>query len=1072
MMSSMSNSSLEPAPRASQAAPTALHIKIPSRETEEKNREAETSPLVTPSPQPALEHWIELKRQIPSNPDEEPEILLHTTEAGLVKFRHMGFLGGDTLAAKAVYELAEFRRRNFIEQEFNLEGNATQSATDTSIDDESMIASVQNLLDLLGQMEKFIHTPETPENREALAKTWNEYEAQLRKHFLASPSSHGDIIGSAILNTSGHQEEFNLRAVAESSFDADGGDSLGEKIRDEALRVLSCLNSYQALHTRETGHALRSFAETAIKKAISTVQFHNFALTTQAKFQRDLLPINNNNKPVTISILPYLSETQNKRLIKSLEHIQRHANYLNQGEPKSQLPPLSQFQSFLHIPALWWRRRSGVKHLSNQSSGFKHIALAVTQMAAIFADNILGLFTGIFQKNFTFFRQKASRIQFSHEPTHPAARLEWEIRTQIKPTPTLFNKLTTMISDVLIQVGSSVIYGIKALSFEVVNLFTDNYFAQKIRGILTPSESEETKLLNILKGLESETLERTNGSASIQPLTSQGLIDDQITRLNRPSDHYRTNDLLGLSGQALEGGALGLSHFMTEYPAFSFMIAIAFGLAASPTVIQSTLNFVIKQIDTPKIAEKIASLFPSGAPHDYVKALLNNYVFSRLRVADAAALANFDVNQFTDNLSTIQPPKFHATIDSIQQKTQSATATSNDEDLHKVPRKKSSRLLTTPISSAFPTTPKRAFLPIPESSPSPSPTTPNPASALPEKFTLTDRSQKALSDDSSHLLNHLLTNDLIAFELLKNFDRLSSLSPIKKSDLCRYVLKKYSNQKSLADLIIQQTLTIQPIRFKNMILPESPISRSLTHAIQYAFNIINMIFSIPRFLLDLIRRHQSSLLKRQLSTTKMLLIDSGARIASAMGSAAFGISHMIIAGLKVPLGALDQCWTLLTFLTQKFRISSRILSPEKQSKKDEKIIKSIVRRASFSTAFDNFLNKTSSKMNILFKLRNAQKITQGQKIFKRLILKTRTPTFPQASSETLSVLLDPVESFPTHPSPPNRTNFSREGFEVSPSPELDSPSGQNTTHHGAHAFFGGAIHQTLPGLVPSNISQQ
>jgi hypothetical protein len=959
-------------------------------------------PASTPS-----KHWVEVKKSHPS--DEAPEIFLHTTYAGLATYRHRGFLGGDTLTAKALHELAEVRRRHFIYQKVDLNGQATKPLTDNARDDETMIASTEILLDLLGQMEKFIHAPKTPENKEALENAIEAYHSKLRACFYAEAdrASHGDIIGSAIVSTPGHKKFFTSNALLSSSFDATGPESLGEKIRDETLRVLSCLNSYHFLHSQEKGHLLRGFAQSAIKKALQAVQLHDFSLTTRAKLQRDLLPTpaeihENPDKPITISIEPYLNETQKQHLTKSVEHLQRFSNYLNHGEPQTTLAPLSQFRSFLATPVLWWRRHTGVNHESNHFSGLKYLALLTIQALAILGDNLGGLVTGIFQKNFTYFRKKANKFQFSNQPQNPAALLEWKIRTQLSPTPTLLNSLSTMVSAVSIQIGSAVIYGLKTIAFETINLFTDNYFIQKIRGILSPEKSTETELLNLLKKLENRTMASLSETHPTSPDSSEAKEapeDPEATlRMIRPSDHYRTNDLFGLSGQAIEGSALGLSRFMTEYPAFSLMIALSFGLAASPTIIQSSLNLLIKKIDTPTIANHIAGWFPKGAAHDYVKTLLNNYVFSRLRIADAAALANFDLDQFTDNLSAIQPPKFHTSIDAIQQKTSAMASKAEEDASHRsLSRSKSARFLSaTPLTTTFAGTPKKAFLPIPESAPSP----PDPGHLEPQGSA--HGSPRSPAAEPLHFLTHLFEQDRVAFELLKNFDQLPSLGPTEKSDLCRYVLKKYPHQKSLTDCIIQQTLKEHPLKIKNFTLPESALSRSLVHAIQYAFNIINMIFSVPRFLIDLIRRHQSSLSKRQLRTTKMLLIESGARVGSALGGMVFGISRMIFAGIKVPLGAIDQGITFWKFLTQKIGSSKLSFSTTQHNKKIQKTTSTVVSRASFSASMDIFLNHISSRLSVFLKLKTAQKITQGQKTFKSLVLKTTTALDTHPSSQTAS----------------------------------------------------------------------
>jgi hypothetical protein len=206
-----------------------------------------------------------------------------------------------------------------------------------------------------------------------------------------------------------------------------------------------------------------------------------------------------------------------------------------------------------------------------------------------------------------------------------------------------------------------------------------------------------------------------------------------------------------------------------------------------------------------------------------------------------------------------------------------------------------------------------------------------------------------------------------------------------------------------------------------------------------------MIFSIPRFLIDLIRNHQSSLSKKQLTTTKILLIDSAAKIGSSMGAVSFGITRAMIAGLKVPLGAIDQLGTLFKFLTQKLSASPRVLSISKQHKKTQNLIQTIARRASFSASMDNFLSIISAKISLLFKLRTAQKITQGQKNLKNILSKTieiRNSSPLQGSSETAdSVSLSIAELSPRK---------KPHGAKVSPV----IPANPALHPEGAHAFFG------------------
>jgi hypothetical protein len=69
----------------------------------------------------------------------------------------------------------------------------------------------------------------------------------------------------------------------------------------------------------------------------------------------------------------------------------------------------------------------------------------------------------------------------------------------------------------------------------------------------------------------------------------------------------------------------------------------------------------------------------------------------------------------------------------------------------------------------------------------------------------------------------------------------------------------------------------------------------------------------------------------------MLLIESGARVGSALGGMVFGISRMIFAGIKVPLGAIDQGITFWKFLTQKIGSSKLSFSTTQHKKKIQKM---------------------------------------------------------------------------------------------------------------------------------------
>ena len=852
------------------------------------------------------QNYIELNNFDGRPSSGDPEILLHTTEANLIQFRHRGFLAGDTLIAKAVYELGQYRKRTFIDQKFDIDGHATKPATDVAADEDSMFAGIQNLLDQLGRLEKFIHAKPSPENRQSLEEAYHRYRGTLVQHFNARPSSHADRIASGLLSLPAHQTDFSHDAIVGAALSANGDDSLGEKIRRETLRLLSALNTYQFLYTRETGHIASGFANTCIKKAISSVNNHSFALSTQAKFKRDLLPdlasssrglstprltpelttireetreltredsrlsvssfkesteesfeakaeasrppevtVNNHSlnhdrvRPahnlspsITVSVEHYMKKTE----IKTLEHFQRFANYLNKGEEARPALPLSQFKSFLKAPVLWWRRRSGVDHPSNHSAGFKYIGLVLIKIFAVLADNICGLFTGLVQKNFNFFRKKATRIQFPHQPQDPSVLLEWRIRTKIAPGRTLLNQASQLFSETIGQIGSSVIYSLKAISEGLITLFTDNYVVQKCRGILRAPQSEQTRLLNILRTLNSNTQKNSTVTMSPADLEREAHAPNVI-RLNKPSDSYRSTDLLGVVSETVDLGMLGFSNFALEHPSLSFLIATSFSLAALPTAVKAALNTAIQAINTPLIAEQISGILPAGKAQLALQSFLNNYLFSKLRLTDAVAISTFDVDEFIRHMTSLDAPKFQTNLNlkTLQQKGQAAATAqpqtpepSSDESMK--PLLKKARGL------------RNLKIPSPLPSPAPEPT-----------------------------LRDILDPTLLA--LLANFNQLPLLSQIKKNDLARYVLKTYSheNQKPLVDLILQQCLKTAPIRVKNFTLPQSALSKSLVHAIQHVFSFVNMVFSIPRVFIDLARRHQSSLsnLRCSLSTPSL-----------------------------------------------------------------------------------------------------------------------------------------------------------------------------------------------------------
>jgi hypothetical protein len=167
-------------------------------------------------------------------------------------------------------------------------------------------------------------------------------------------------------------------------------------------------------------------------------------------------------------------------------------------------------------------------------------------------------------------------------------------------------------------------------------------------------------------------------------------------------------------------------------------------------------------------------------------------------------------------------------------------------------------------------------------------------------------------------------------------------------------------------------------------VPSSPLSVSLVHGVQHAFNALRMVLSIPlipfRLAYNAWKKESNTSYRDFFSTTKMLLTESLAKVLSASATVLSAVALVVLLPLKVIVGGVDQVVS---------RFLPKAINPSAQ------------RRARWAAGVDNFISRAGARLSKAFGLRTLQEKTQGQQGVKGLandFISREVPASDAASS--------------------------------------------------------------------------
>ncbi len=877
-------------------------------------------------------------------PEYDPETdktyaALHTTPEDLIKFRYAGFISGNTLTEKVIYELGQVVKRNFLDQKYDLSGDATQPATDRAADENEIIHAAQLLLDKLCALECLINAKPTPENLTLQANAYANYQEELRRLSLDTEHPHRQVIAQALIGRDSKED------LGRAPLDAVGEASLGEKIRRETDFILSCVRSHNFTDAQSkvvgTGAAtsdtkrINLFAGAvgvAAKKALSLTQEHAFPLTLQPSCPLVLAseiktaqaaagagtgagtgagafagtPVGTLADAGTSTGSPSPQKSL-KILLKDfmplpsdvddLVHMQRFATYVNHGEKPSRIPALSSLKSSPLNPALRFRRTTGINHPTNTHSGLEHARFLIQRSLATALDNTAGLFTGIGQSDFSKARKLAMEAQFSREPSDPAEHREWTLLREVDPSQTVLNKVGRLTSTTVTKTLASTVYGLDALRNAGISLSTNNALVKKFRS--KTKQEPRTQVLNILKALEratekrvAETEERARRKAAkkgIHPAPIASPFGAASGSSTGPATSSSTEETVAAPASPDLYTPGDLLTFATDTIAAASSALNQFALENPTTALLLVTSLGIMAVPSPvkalieSVIEKINL--------DLIAEKLSAGLPSRVSRETAEKIIIFYLSQ---KLSLVDA----SNITSI--------------DIHKV--------LSSQIESL-------------------------PSLAKERASTPEDLSRDDLSLPSMYSKRSLRgstprpkIDDMLLQEIEKNFDHIPFLSQMEKDDLFRNIVKIYPGPeyKDLRFLIAQQCQISHPITIAGIELPRSALSESFTHAVQHVTQALDLTISTLGAGVAKITRKPATELKISGEKEGALLYTSGLYTAKAAGTVWSATAKTVATALEVPVGATDQAIMAARALRTALKSSDAGVSVEKATERTAK----------------------------------------------------------------------------------------------------------------------------------------
>ncbi len=578
-------------------------------------------------------HGLSLKNSL-SDPAESG-VILRTSYKGLRRFCRHGFLAGDTLISQAIFELGQSRKHHFTEQNFDLNGQATLRPRELFLDQDAIVEATQEILEALGYLEKLLHT----NNFQAFRSEKEHYFSTIER-LSRSENIHVSALARSIQYMHEAEEPFaSINTV--QSLGCKGPNSLAEQLRRESTQVLSALRSYNFLYTRKKGHLVSGPTGTAAKRALQKVQVYSFPLSITPQLQNDLLSPKDKDSSSMIEVA--LKKYTHGFGPEEAKLMQRFSTALNKNDVNRlpSLRPLSHFRTGLHLPVLWFYALLGTDNPWNLLSGAKNLFLSIIlKPMAFILDNIGGFFAGLVQKNFSFFRKVVAKFEFSHEPDSDDARKEFLLCREVAPLPTLGNKLSRLVSAVLIHTGSTIAYKLHALWSAASTLLVDSvFFRRRTRGLDLREE-----VMNILRYQLDE-----------HPIRS---FRSNVIKLQNPLDPYRQNDFIEMLGQSLKIGFSGLAELVDENPTVGFLLILGLAIIASPTIVQGGAEYILRQLHLSKIIERFTGFIQNEISREKINMFLMASITNKLNLLEAANIVNLDVSRVLTALSDRELPVF------------------------------------------------------------------------------------------------------------------------------------------------------------------------------------------------------------------------------------------------------------------------------------------------------------------------------------------------------------------------------------------------------------------------------